>query len=111
MADEFPTVDVLILKPLAERNLWLRFGDGREGVADLGKMVESRGPMVQPLRDDACFARVFVEMGAPTWSNGFDLDPTNLYRRMVRWAVAEGSPMRKPRSNRNAALTSRASGL
>jgi hypothetical protein len=28
------------------------------------------------------FARVFVEMGAPTWPNGFDLDPINLYMQM-----------------------------
>ena len=34
--------------------------------------------MIEPLRDAAVFALVFVEMGAPTWPNGFDLDPINL---------------------------------
>jgi len=31
------------------------------------------------LRAADYFARVFVEMGVPTWPNGFDLDPINLY--------------------------------
>ena len=34
--------------------------------------------MVEPLRDEAFFGRVFLEMGVPTWPNGFDVDPTNL---------------------------------
>ena len=38
--------------------------------------------MVRPLKDPAYFARVFVEMGAPTWPNGFDLDPINLYMEL-----------------------------
>ena len=29
------------------------------------------------------FARVFVEMGALTWPNGFDLDPIALHERMA----------------------------
>ncbi len=35
--------------------------------------------MVEKLKDEAFFARMFVEMGAPTWPNGFDVDPINLY--------------------------------
>jgi len=35
--------------------------------------------MVAPLKSREYFERVFVEMGAPTWPNGFDLDPINLY--------------------------------
>ena len=30
--------------------------------------------MIAPLRDEAYFARVFLELGAPTWPNGFDVD-------------------------------------
>jgi hypothetical protein len=81
---EFPMVDVLKLKPLGERKLWLRFTDGCEGVYDLSDFVESGGPMVEPLREDGYFARVFVEMGVPTWPNGLDLDPINLYMEMKK---------------------------
>jgi hypothetical protein len=38
----------------------------------------SGGSMVEPLQKTDYFNRVFVEMGAPTWPNGFDLDPINL---------------------------------
>ena len=40
------------------------------------------GEMVRPLKDPAFFARVFVELGALAWPNGFDLDPIALYDRM-----------------------------
>ena len=80
--NEFPMVDVLKLKPLDGRRLWLRFTDGCEGVCDLSDLIEEGGPMVEPLRDSDYFARAFIEMGAPTWPNGFDLDPINLYMEM-----------------------------
>ncbi|MFZ5932213.1 MAG: hypothetical protein ACOY15_13505 [Pseudomonadota bacterium] len=38
--------------------------------------------MVEPLRDPAMFQRVFVECGAPTWPNGFDIDAIALHQEM-----------------------------
>jgi hypothetical protein len=75
-------VDVVSVKPLGGHRLWLRFTDGREGVHDLSPIIAKGGPMVEPLKDPAYFARAFVELGAPTWPNGFDLDPINLYIEM-----------------------------
>lgn len=75
-------VDVLRLKPLGGFRLWLRFTDGSEGVRDFADLIGLGGPMVEPLQSEAYFARVFVEMGAPTWPNGFDVDPINLYMQM-----------------------------
>jgi len=77
--NDFPLVDVLRLRPLDRYRLWLRFTDGSEGVRDLSDVIAQGGPMVEPLRDPSYFARAFVETGAPTWPNGFDLDPINLY--------------------------------
>jgi hypothetical protein len=31
--------------------------------------------MGEPLRDSAHFARIYLEYGAPTWPNGFDVAP------------------------------------
>lgn len=78
----FPLVDVLRLRALEGHRLWLRFTDGSEGVHDLSGLVARGGPMVEPLQAPDYFARAFVEMGAPTWPNGFDLDPINLYMEM-----------------------------
>jgi len=86
---EFPMVDVLRLKPVEGHKLWLRFSDGCEGICDLSELISSGGPMVEPLRKTEYFTRVFVEMGAPTWPNGFDLDPINLYMKMKQAGLLE----------------------
>jgi hypothetical protein len=75
-------VDVLRLKPLGGHRLWLRFSDGNEGIRDFADVIEAGGPMVEPLQAPDYFARAFVEMGAVTWPNGFDLDPINLYMEL-----------------------------
>jgi hypothetical protein len=79
---ELPLVDVLKLKPLQDHQLWLRFTDGREGVWDMKPLLAESGPMLEPLKEPGFFARAFVEMGAPTWPNGYDIDPIHLYMRM-----------------------------
>lgn len=75
-------VHVASAKALPGHRLALVFSNGAEGVADLSWIASSDGPMVQPLKDEAFFARVFVEMGAPTWPNGYDMDPSNLHHTM-----------------------------
>ncbi|MDX2203960.1 MAG: DUF2442 domain-containing protein [Hyphomicrobiaceae bacterium] len=93
MTEDLPLVDVLRVKPLDGYRIWLRFTDGSEGVRDLSDLVRRPGPMLAPLQDPEYFARVFVEMGAPTWPNGYDLDPIRLYvelreaRALVRSAA------------------------
>lgn len=72
-------VDVLTATAEAGHRLRLRFSDGSEGVYDLSAYVAQGGEIVEPLKSPDYFALVFVEIGAPTWPNGFDLDPINLY--------------------------------
>ena len=55
--------------------LRFRFSDGTAGEHDFASLVAEPGPMVEPLRDPAYFGRVFLEDGAPTWPNGFDMAP------------------------------------
>jgi hypothetical protein len=73
--NELPMVDVLRLQVLDGHRLWVRFTDGNEGVRDFSDILAQGGPMVEPLKAPDYFARAFVEMGAPTWPNGFDIDP------------------------------------
>ena len=75
-------VEVINLRPLEEYRLWLRFTDGSEGVSDLAEIFTQGGPMVEPLKSKSYFDRVFIEMGVPTWPNGYDLDPIQLYMRL-----------------------------
>ncbi len=80
--NEIPMIDVLRLRPLEGYRLWLRFTNGSEGVRDLSDVIAEGGVMVEPLKSKGYFDRVFVELGAPTWPNGFDLDPINLYMQL-----------------------------
>jgi hypothetical protein len=70
------------LKKLGRFCLRIAFSDGSVGEHDFTSVVNEPGPMVEPLRDEAYFARVFLEFGAPTWPNGFDIGPEWLRREM-----------------------------
>jgi hypothetical protein len=70
------------LEKLGGFRLRLRFSDGSEGEHDFAAMVKEPGPMLEALRDEAYFKRVFLEFGAPTWPNGFDIAPEWLRREM-----------------------------
>jgi|SRR5215510_823558 len=70
------------LERLGAFRLRVRFSDGSEGIHDFSAMVNESGPMLEPLRDESYFGRVFLEFGAPTWPNGFDIAPEWLRREM-----------------------------
>jgi Protein of unknown function (DUF2442) len=74
---------ITALERLGAFRLRVRFNDGSEGVHDFGALVKDPGPMIEPLRDEAFFVRVFLEFGAPTWPNGFDIAPEWLRREMA----------------------------
>ena len=76
-------VKIVDTRALDSHRLWLRFSNGKQGVHDFSEMLAEGGVMVEPLRDPAMFRRVFLEMGALTWPNGFDLDPIALHDRMA----------------------------
>jgi hypothetical protein len=75
-------IDVIGVRRLGGFKLELEFSDGTVGVRDFGAILQKSGPMVEPLKDAAYFARVFIEDGALTWPNGYDWDPIALHDEM-----------------------------
>jgi len=73
---------VTSLEKLGGFRLRVCFSDGSGGAHDFAAMVREPGPMLEPLRDPAYFARVILEFGALTWPNGFDIAPEWLRREM-----------------------------
>jgi hypothetical protein len=71
------------LERLSGLRLRVLFNDGSEGTHDLTAMVLEPDSMVEPLRDERYFGRVFLEFGALTWPNGFDVAPEWLRREMA----------------------------
>jgi hypothetical protein len=78
---EFKLVDARRVKALDGYRLEIVFDDDTVGVVDLSEFVRL-GPVTEPLQDPDFFARVFVEMGVPTWPNGCDIDPINARMKM-----------------------------
>jgi hypothetical protein len=64
----------------------LLFNDGVQGTVDFSDWLE--GPVFEPLKDRAYFARFFVEGGTVTWPNGADIAPETLHERAKASAAA-----------------------
>ncbi len=63
---------VVSVQALAGYQLEVKFDDGVQGVVAMKDRLF--GPVFEPLRDPAMFAKVFVdEFGAVCWPNGADL--------------------------------------
>jgi len=70
------------------RSLALTFNDGTSGVADLSDLLS--GPVFEPLRDEAYFARMELDRicGTVVWPNGADIAPEAL-RQLVQKEALE----------------------
>ena len=79
--------------------LHIAFSDGSAGVHDFSSMVQETGPLLVLLRDESYFARVFLEFGALTWPNGFDIAPEWLRREMSARNELQGAPLRSAASS------------
>jgi hypothetical protein len=78
----FTLVKAVRVKSLPGHRLDIAFSDGSSGIADLSEIARSKGEMARPLADETFFAQVFLEMGTPTWPNGYDADPTNIRMKL-----------------------------
>jgi len=72
--------DIVVVQPLANYQLFLRFEDGIEGVVDISQLIPFTG-IFAPLQEPSYFAQVqlHAELGTIFWQNGADLDPDVLY--------------------------------
>ncbi|HIK13582.1 MAG TPA: DUF2442 domain-containing protein [Oscillatoriaceae cyanobacterium M33_DOE_052] len=72
--------DIVAVTPLEEYQLYLRFEDNKEGVADISQLINFTG-IFAPLQDLNYFKKVKInpEYGTIYWENGADLDPDVLY--------------------------------
>jgi hypothetical protein len=64
--------------------LSVTFNDGSKGEHDFHSMVKGGRGVLSELSDEALFERVFLDFGALTWPNGFDIAPEWLRREMQK---------------------------
>jgi hypothetical protein len=79
----FAIVKVVDVRFLGAHRLRFAFSDGSFGEHDFSDLVGATGSMVEPLSDPDFFGKVFVEMGVPTWPNGFAIDAIKLHMDMA----------------------------
>ncbi|NTV88103.1 MAG: DUF2442 domain-containing protein [Burkholderiaceae bacterium] len=82
---------ILAVTVLSDYRVAVSFREGRKGTVDCSaiKAASNRG-IYGPLRDPDFFAQVRVELGALTWPNGADLDPSWLHAEPAErksWSV------------------------
>jgi hypothetical protein len=89
MRSSFDIPRVTAVHYLHDHVLWIAFDNGLAGAIDLSDRLV--GPVLEPLRDAALFAR--VRLGAETieWSNGTDWSPETLHELVL---AATGFPVR-----------------
>lgn len=61
----------------------VRFNDGSSGTHDFSAMVKNGRNLIAELQDRALFDGVYLDFGALTWPNGFDVSPEWLRREML----------------------------
>lgn len=86
-------VHVRKLKRLGGYRLKLWFTDGLAGEWDFSELARESGPMVEPFKDPAYFDRVFLEMGALAWPNGYDWSPEALHADMAAAGALSPEPV------------------
>ena len=57
----------------------LNFSDGQAGLFDGRTLLQRNGSLLEPLRQESYFRRVFIDAGALCWPNGLELSPAKLY--------------------------------
>ncbi|MEY4593336.1 MAG: hypothetical protein RIR18_2231 [Pseudomonadota bacterium] len=76
---------------LADLKLVVTFCDGSSGIVDCSNIQTSTNPGIYaPLASPEFFAQVKLALGALTWPNGADLDPSWLHAELADkklWAV------------------------
>jgi hypothetical protein len=77
--------DVLVrhLKYLGGHRFAVVFTDGMAGERDYAYVKQRPGPMAAPLHDEVYVARAFLEAGAPTWPNEWDVSPEALHESLL----------------------------
>lgn len=80
MGESLPLIDRV--KTVGDYRLRLWFSDGQSGEWDFSHLADDPRPIVAPFKDVSFFQSVFLDYGALTWPNGYDLNPVGLHDKM-----------------------------
>jgi hypothetical protein len=81
-------IKVLEARYLANYQVDLVFSDGKQGVFDGTTLLQRTGTLVEALRDESYFKRLYIDAGALCWPNGLELAPSRLYENCMVTSLA-----------------------
>lgn len=80
-------IKVLTARYIGDFRVAVQFADGKDGVFDGKKLLDRTGPLLEPLRQEDYFQRMFVDAGGLCWPNGLELSPAFVHEHAVELAV------------------------
>jgi hypothetical protein len=86
--EQIKMIKVLEARYLDEHRVELVFSDGKEGVFDASALLLRTGALVEALRDESYFKRLYIDAGALCWPNGLELAPSRLYENCMATTLA-----------------------
>mgnify|MGYP006310072469 FL=1 len=81
-------IKILKAKYLGDYQIELTFSDGFVGLFDGKKLLNRKGSLLEPLRDESFFNKFYLEVGALSWPHGLELSPSKLYQECKEFNVA-----------------------
>ncbi|MDP2788121.1 MAG: DUF2442 domain-containing protein [Pseudomonadota bacterium] len=72
-------IKLIATRYLGDFQVALTFSDGKEGVFSGRDLLARQGPLLEALRDESYFKRLFIDAGALCWPNGLELSPSRLH--------------------------------
>ena len=73
-------IKILKARYLGDFQIELQFSDGFIGLFDGNDLLNRKGPLLDPLRNESFFRRYYIEAGALSWPHGLELSPARLYQ-------------------------------
>lgn len=72
-------IKVIEARYLNDFQVALKFSDGKESIFDGHALLQRSGSLLEPLRAEPYFRRLFIDAGALCWPNGLELSPAMLH--------------------------------
>ena len=73
-------ISIINAKYIGGLQIEIVFSDGKTGVFDGKKLLQRKGTLLEPLRDESFFKRFFIDAGALAWPHGLELSPSRLHQ-------------------------------